>query len=265
MFTRHVGTARQAALFDTRNALSCYSISVIVKLRLARWMLRQMEQRQSFCRLNAHDISSVRLDWWRFGGFENLSITLCDRTNSPTISRFTRCTVPLPTPTNRRHLEDAMPGAQMPPDGVLDLRRHLGRPSFFPCWRTRSRPARTLLRMICRSCSPKTDAIWIMAPSHRRGAVDGLLVGIEGNASSIEFGKGIRHVENAAPKPTDGVGQPGVRKKSLYTGDTSDTNLSPEIRSGSQSSTSSTNGPKWRRTPLGRARRGCRGRCQFRL
>jgi hypothetical protein len=26
----------------------------------------------------------------------------------------------------------------------------------------------------------------------------------------------------------DGVEQPGVRKKSLYTGDTSDTNLSPE-------------------------------------
>ena len=42
--------------------------------------------------------------------------------------------------------------------------------------------------------------------------------------------------------PPDGVEQPGVRKKSLYTGDISDMNLAPEIRSGSRSSTSSMNG-----------------------
>jgi hypothetical protein len=71
-------------------------------------------------------------------------------------------------------------------------------------------------------------------PSHRRSAVDRLLIGVEGNASSIRFRKGIGDEENAASKPTDGVGQPGVKKRSLYTGDTSDTNLSPEIRSGSQ-------------------------------
>ena len=76
-----------------------------------------------------------------------------------------------------------------------------GRPSFFPCWRTRSRPARTLLRMICRSCSPNTDAIWIMARPHQRGAVDGLLVGIECNASSIEFRQGVYEVQQAAPQP----------------------------------------------------------------
>ena len=37
-----------------------------------------------------------------------------------------------------------------------------------------------------------------------RGAVDGLLVGIEGNASSIEFGQGICHVQNASAQPVDG-------------------------------------------------------------
>ena len=56
------------------------------------------------------------------------------------------------------HLEDAVAGAQMPLDSLLDRRR-----GFFPCWRMRSRPARTLLRMIDLSCSPNTDAIWIMA------------------------------------------------------------------------------------------------------
>ena len=59
------------------------------------------------------------------------------------------------------HLEYAIPRAQMLPDRLLQVGRHLGRPSFFPCWHTRSRPARTLLRIISRSCSPKTDAIWI--------------------------------------------------------------------------------------------------------
>ena len=79
--------------------------------------------------------------------------------NSPAISRFTRCTVPLPTLHHRCYPA----GAQMLTDAASTFGDTLGRPSFFPCWRTRSRPARTLLRMIYRSCSPNTDAIWIMA------------------------------------------------------------------------------------------------------
>ena len=42
------------------------------------------------------------------------------------ISLFTRCTVPLPHADQRRHLQYAVPGAQMRPDGVLDLGRYLG-------------------------------------------------------------------------------------------------------------------------------------------
>ena len=104
-----------------------------------------------------------------------------------------------------RHLEDAVAGAQM----LAGLRSSVfgdpfGRPSFFPCWRTRFRPAMTLLQIISRSGSPKTDAIWIIALTHRRRAVDRLLVGIEGDVGSIEFGQGIRHVENAAPQPGHG-------------------------------------------------------------
>ena len=37
----------------------------------------------------------------------------------------------------------------------------LGRPNRFPCWRTRSGPANTLPNYMS-SCSPNTDAIWIM-------------------------------------------------------------------------------------------------------
>jgi hypothetical protein len=52
----------------------------------------------------------------------------------------------------------------MPSDGVLHLRRHLRATELLPFLaRTVERGGRTLLRMICRSCSPNTDAIWIMA------------------------------------------------------------------------------------------------------
>ena len=53
-----------------------------------------------------------------------------------------------PDANHCRHLEDAMPSAQMPPDGVLDLGRVANA---------------ILLRIISRSGSPKTDAIWIIA------------------------------------------------------------------------------------------------------
>ena len=72
--------------------------------------------------------------------------------NSATISLFTRCTVPLPTPTIRATFRMPLPAFRcllMAPSVFGDT---FGRPSFLPCWRTRSRPARTLLRMICRSC-----------------------------------------------------------------------------------------------------------------
>ena len=56
-----------------------------------------------------------------------------------------------------------MPGAQMPPDGVLDLRRHLRATELLPLLahavETGKNPAANDLL----SCSPNTDAIWIMA------------------------------------------------------------------------------------------------------
>jgi hypothetical protein len=64
----------------------------------------------------------------------------------------------------RRHFQDAIPGAQMPPDGVLDLRWHLRAAELLPLLAHAVETGKdTLLRMICRSCSPNTDAIWIIA------------------------------------------------------------------------------------------------------
>ena len=39
--------------------------------------------------------------------------------------------------------------------------------------------------------------------AHRRRGVDALLVAIQADAGSIEFGQGIRHVEDAASQPID--------------------------------------------------------------
>ena len=40
-------------------------------------------------------------------------------------------------------------------------------------------------------------------PTHRRGAVDSLLVGIEGSTSSIQFRQCVCDVKDAAPQPVD--------------------------------------------------------------
>ena len=68
-----------------------------------------------------------------------------------------------PDADQRRHLQYALPGGRWLLMAFSTLGETLGRPSFFPCWRTRSSPARTLARSIDLSCSPNTDAIWIMA------------------------------------------------------------------------------------------------------
>ena len=132
------------------------------------------------------------------------------------------------------HLEYAIPRAQMLPDRLLQVGRHLGAAELLPLLahtvETGTDPAAYNLPFLLAEDGRHLD----QGPPHRRSAVDRLQIGVEGNASSIRFRQGIGDEENAASKPTDGVGQPGVRKKSLYTGDTSDTNLSPEIRSGSQ-------------------------------
>ena len=69
-----------------------------------------------------------------------------------------------------------------------------GRPASVP--RRQVSPALTLVRMISRSCSPRTDAMksWHgpLASCCRSPAV-----GIESYASSIEVLQGIRDVENA--------------------------------------------------------------------
>jgi hypothetical protein len=85
-------------------------------------------------------------------------------TNCRAISLFTRCTIPLPTPTIVATFRMPCPALRclLMASSILGD-TPFGQPSFCPCLRTRSRPARTLLRMIYRSCSPNTDAIWIMA------------------------------------------------------------------------------------------------------
>src|SRR6202795_1153170 len=77
----------------------------------------------------------------------------------------------------------------------------LGRPSFLPCWRTRSRPARTLARSIDLSCSPNTDAIWIIARPIGVEESNPLLVAIQADAGSVEFCRGIGHMEDASAQP----------------------------------------------------------------
>ncbi len=68
------------------------------------------------------------------------------------------CTVPLPTPTKRRQLEDAIRGPPMVPEGVLDLRRHS------PLLTDIDPGGRPLpIGMTALSRSQKTDAIWIIA------------------------------------------------------------------------------------------------------
>jgi hypothetical protein len=71
--------------------------------------------------------------------------------NCRAISLFTRCTVPLPTPTIAATLRMPLPALRCSRMAVSTFGATLGRPCFFPCWRTRSSPAFTLLRMISRS------------------------------------------------------------------------------------------------------------------
>jgi hypothetical protein len=61
------------------------------------------------------------------------------------------------------HLEYGMPGAQMLADGGLDLGRHFRTTQLLPLRPDAVQPGVDLLRIMCRSCSPETDAIWIMA------------------------------------------------------------------------------------------------------
>ena len=121
--------------------------------------------------------------------------------NFPTISRFTRCTVPLPHANHCRHLEDAVAGAQMPPEDVLGLRRPLSATELLPLLahavQAGHDPAANNLPFRLAEDGRHLDH----RTTHRRRAVDRLLVGIEGDVGSIEFGQGIRHVENAAPQP----------------------------------------------------------------
>ena len=146
---------------------------------------------------------SVRLDWWRFGGFEYLSITLCDRTNSPANSLFTRCTVPLPTPTIVATFRMPCPALRCSRMAFAIFGDTFDVPASSPAGargRDRQDPTANDLPFRLAEDGRHLDH----GPSHRRGAVDRLLVGIEGNAGIIEFSKGVGDVENAAPKSGDG-------------------------------------------------------------
>ena len=58
------------------------------------------------------------------------------------ISRFTLCTVPLPTPTSAATFSIPLPALRCVLMAFSIFGETLGRPSFPPCCRTRSRPAR---------------------------------------------------------------------------------------------------------------------------
>ena len=99
----------------------------------------------------------------------------------------------------------------MPPDGVLDIRRHLWTSQLLPLLtdavETGKDPA---------AC----DRSLLFAEHARSGSwpipLDGLLVGTEGNASSIEFGESVRHVEHAATKPVDGLDHQDIEPAAHY-------------------------------------------------
>jgi hypothetical protein len=174
----------------------------------------------------------------------------------------------------------------MPPDGVLDLRRHLWTSQLLPlltdavetgkdpaaydrsllfaeharsgswpvplAWRYRwpvgrNRGQRQQHR-VRRERSPRGERCATVGPNRRRTAsltcrmrvpdpcLSPRLVCIPTThiGPSVQRYRSVRATEargrtSAADpnSPTDGVEQPGVRKKSLYTGDISDTNLSP--------------------------------------
>jgi hypothetical protein len=124
--------------------------------------------------------------------------------NFPAISLFTRCTVPLPTPTIAATLSMPYPALRCSRMAASILGETLGRPSFLPCWRTRSSPAENPAAYDRSFLFAEHRCHLDHRPPHWRGAVDGLLVGIEGDASSIEFRKGVGHVENTAPQSVDG-------------------------------------------------------------
>jgi hypothetical protein len=109
-----------------------------------------------------------------------------------TISLFTRCTVPLPTPTSPSDLQYAVPGAQMVPDGVLDIKFLALLTHTFRAGEDSSSEDRSFLLQKNRR-----------HPDHRtargcRGA-DPLLVAIQGDAGTSGSPRAF-----AAPKPIIG-------------------------------------------------------------
>jgi hypothetical protein len=92
----------------------------------------------------------------------------------------------------------------MPPDGALGLRRHLRTTQLLTLLahtiKAGENPAANDLPLLLAEHRRHLDH----GSPHRRSAVDRLLIGVEGNAGSIEFGEGVCHVENAAPQSVDG-------------------------------------------------------------
>jgi hypothetical protein len=119
---------------------------------------------------------------------------------SPVISGFTRCAVPLPTPTTAATLSIPLPalmassvfGDTFRATELLPVLAHAVQPGKDP---TANDLPFLLAKHRCHLDHRTTN---------RRSAVDRLLIWIEGNAGSIEFGEGICDVKNAAPQSVDG-------------------------------------------------------------
>ena len=84
-------------------------------------------------------------------------------TNCPAISLFTRCTVPLPSRPAPATFRIPLPALRCVLMASSTFDETLGRPSFLPYCRTRSRPARTLLRSIDLADSCTSADLW---PAH---------------------------------------------------------------------------------------------------
>jgi hypothetical protein len=120
------------------------------------------------------------------------------------ISRSTRCTVPLPTPTIAATLSMPCPAFRCSRMAASIFGDSLWAAELLPLLahaiETGKYPAGNDLPFLLAEYRRHLDH----RAAHWGCAVDGLLVGIEADAGSIEFGQGICHMKDAPPKSVDG-------------------------------------------------------------
>src|SRR5690349_12724040 len=88
-------------------------------------------------------------------------------------------------------------------DSVLNLRRHLRTPKSLALLATTIQPCDDPAAKNLPFLFAKDRRHLDHGSAHRSGAVDGLLIAVEGDTGSIQFGEGIGHVKNAPAEPVD--------------------------------------------------------------